>query len=306
MPDQRPLKLLFVINPRSGSRKERHFQWGRQPVNWEEEIKDYLKDTPHQYEIYHVSANDDRKSIHHRIARFQPDRIASVGGDGTLKMIAEAVYENNIPICIFPAGSANGMAREVGMPDTVSGCMDILLHGVVKLIDTISINEHLCIHLSDIGINAQLVKYFEENDMRGKMGYAKEIFRVLWRKRLMDVSIKSRERNIKRTAFMVVIANASQYGTGARINPLSNVHDGLFEVVILRKLSLTELLKMLFYNRNFNPKKTEIFQADSLHITLKKKIHFQVDGEYLGKTRSITATVNQNALKLIFPKHTSI
>lgn len=303
MPEQPSLKLLFVINPKSGIRKDVHFKWGKQPINWEEEINTYLKNTPHLYRIYHVSTGDDRNFITYLIERFQPDRIAAVGGDGTLKMVTEAMQGMDIPICVFPAGSANGMAREIGMPYTVAECMKVLLEGEAKPTDTISINEkHLCIHLSDIGMNAQLVKYFEENDMRGKMGYAKEIFRVLWRKRLMDVTIKSRERSIKRTAFMVVIANAGQYGTGARINPLSNIHDGMFEVIILRKLSIIELLKMLFYNRNFNPDKTEIFQANSLQITVKKKVYFQVDGEYLGKTKSISATVNHHALRLIFPK----
>jgi diacylglycerol kinase family enzyme len=142
--------------------------------------------------------------------------------------------------------------------------------------------------------------------MRGKMGYAKEILRVLWKTRLMDVEIKSNNKKLKRTAFMVVIANASKYGTGARINPIGDVHDGLFEVVILRKLSLTELLKMLFFNRKFNPKKTELLQADQLDIKVKKKVYFQVDGEYLGKTQSIHAVAKPKSFLLVFPKKQAI
>ena len=75
-----------------------------------------------------------------------------------------------------------------------------------------------------------------------------------------------------------------------------------FEVVILRKLSIIELLKMLFLNRPFNPKKTELLQADALTIEVKKRAYFQIDGEYLGKTRKIHARIQRHALLLIFPK----
>ncbi|HTN47520.1 MAG TPA: diacylglycerol kinase family protein [Flavipsychrobacter sp.] len=301
MPNQQPLKLLFIYNPISGGHHEQSI-WTPNPIQWEEQIISYLDGLPHSYTVFKTTAQNDHQSIRAIVKKISPDRIAAIGGDGTLKMVVEATKDIDIPICIFPAGSANGMARELQMPLTAEGCMEVLLTGTVKPVDAILINQsHLCIHLSDIGINAQLVKYFEENDIRGKWGYAKEIFRVLWRRRLMNVQITSEKHSIQRKAFMVVIANASQYGTGARINPLGNVHDGIFEVVILRKLSITELFKMLFLNRKFNPEKTEVLQAQRLHIEVKRKIYFQVDGEYLGKTKSITAEVKPHIVKLIFP-----
>lgn len=303
MPDTQSLKILFVHNPKSGGKRKTGKRWLGNKSNWEIGIRQHLKHTPHKYEIYNINSSVDKQSVRYWIEKIKPDRLVAVGGDGTVKLVAEAAEGLDVPICIFPAGSANGMAKEIGMPNDVDDCMKVLLEGEIKSIHAILINEqHLCIHLSDIGINAQLVKYFEENDMRGKWGYAKEIARVLWRKRLMDVDIDSGHRRVKRKAFMVVIANASTYGTGAKINPLGNVHDQLFEVIILRKLSVTELMKMLFYNRKFNPKKTEIFQADRLEIRVKKRVYFQVDGEYLGKTDAITARVKPNALQLIFPK----
>lgn len=302
MPEQEVLKLLFILNPNAGSRKHSKRKWLHSFINWETEIRAYLKNTSHQFQLYNITSDHEHESIKYWAEKLQPDRVVVVGGDGTVKLVVEAIAETGIPICIFPGGSANGMAKEIGMPQEVAGCMKILFQGKPQTIDTICINEkHLCVHLSDIGINAQLVKYFEENDMRGKWGYAKEIFRVLWRKRLMDVEIVSRQRKIIRQAFMVVLANASSYGTGARINPLSNVRDGIFEVVILRKLSLTELFKMLFYNRKFNAKKTEIFQAEAVAIKVKRRVYFQIDGEYLGKTKKITAVIKHNAVNIIFP-----
>ena len=293
MPDSAPKRFLFVLNPVAG---------GRHKADWESGIRDYFRQLPFKFEIYNTTGRDDRESLRYWIKSWNPDAVIAVGGDGTVKLVAEAILLSNIPLCIFPAGSANGMARELKMPATLEECCRILLTGEARPVDVIRINgDNICIHLSDIGMNAQLVKYFEENDVRGKLGYAREIFRVLWKKRLMELSITRGNSTLLRNAFMVVLANASMYGTGARINPLGDLNDGLFEVVILRKLSLTELFKMLFLNRPFNPDKTELLQADRLSIAVKKSAYFQVDGEYMGKTRTVSAQIERSALRLIFP-----
>lgn len=287
------LKILFVLNPKAG---------GKHKANWETGIRQYFKASAHKFEIYNTTGKNDLESICFWLLDWKPDKVVAVGGDGTMKLVAQALLGTNIPLCIFPAGSANGMARELNMPKHIEDCWQVLFHGTVRGTDIIRINgNEVCIHLSDIGLNAQLVKYFEENDVRGKLGYAKEVFRVLWRKRLMQLSITKGSVTLMRNAFMVVVANASMYGTGARINPIGSLHDGLFEVVILRKLSLLELLKMLFLNRPFNPKKTELLQAESLTIEVKKKAYFQIDGEYLGKTRKVHAQIERGALQIIFP-----
>ncbi len=281
------------MNPVSG---------GRHKASWESGVRDYFRHSQHKFEIYNTNGKNDQESLRYWVERWQPDKVIAVGGDGTLKLVAEVLLGSDIPICIFPAGSANGMARELGLPLSLEKCWEVLFEGIAKRVDVIRINnKNICIHLSDIGLNAHLVKYFEENDVRGKIGYAKEVFRVLWRRRLMYLSITRGSITLKRKAFMVVLANASMYGTGARINPIGSLHDGLFEVVILRKLSVIELLKMLFFNRPFNPRKTELLQAESLTIEVRKRAYFQVDGEYIGKTDEIKAEIVRNALSLVFP-----
>lgn len=203
---------------------------------------------------------------------------------------------------ILPAGSANGMATELNIPDDPSSALQIILNGEVKAGDVIKINDKdICLHLGDLGINAQIVKYFEEGTLRGKLGYAKVLLKALIRKRLMHVRILSKDNEITRQAFMVVLANASKYGTGALINPDGNLYDGMFEVVIVRKLALSEFLKMFFKFKRLNPKKVEIFHAQSIAIDTSHKVHFQVDGEYRGKVNHLYAKILPGVLKLILP-----
>jgi diacylglycerol kinase (ATP) len=292
-----PEKLLFVINPKSG---------GKEKTDHENAIVDYFKSLPHQVEYFELSNNNDSRRLASTIKKLRPDKVIAVGGDGTVTMVAKAVQETRIVMGIIPAGSANGMAAELQIPETVTDALDIILHGEVKKVDLININDQVCLHLSDIGLNARLIKYFEEGNMRGKMGYAKVALKVLSRKQHMQVIIKVKGEVIQRAAFMVVLANASKYGTGAVINPEGSLYDGLFEVVIIRRLNVWEILKMWFKPKPFNPRNIEIVKAESVSIVTGHRVHFQVDGEYIGKVRKVNASILPGVLNIVLPKEKDI
>ncbi|MEO6219112.1 MAG: diacylglycerol kinase family lipid kinase, partial [Ginsengibacter sp.] len=175
-----------------------------------------------------------------------------------------------------------------------------VVNGMIKCCDVIKINgKDICFHLSDLGLNARLVKYFDESRLRGMWGYARMVIKVLWRKKLLDAHIVADDLDMNTRAYMIVVANASKYGTGAVINPEGVVHDGKFEIVIVRKLSLSELFKMFWSYKNLNPKKVEIFQTREATITTKRDTHFQVDGEFKGKVNKVTAQIISSQLNLI-------
>jgi YegS/Rv2252/BmrU family lipid kinase len=296
VPSTHKLNILFVFNPVSGGQPKSH---------WESFIVSQLKTDIHDFEIYHTTGKNDKESIRHYIKTIKPDRVVAAGGDGTLKMVAEILAGTGIPLGIIPAGSANGMARELGIPFTPEECLDVILNGEIRKIDAVRINTHdLCLHLSDIGMNAQLVKYFEERGIRGKLGYVRGIFKMLLRRRLLQVTISDGKNVWQREAFMVVIANASMYGTGAMINPDGDLSDGLFEIVIVKRMSPGTVLKMFLQRRSFNKEKLEILQVQSVDIEVQHRAYFQVDGEYKGKMKRIKARIEKQVLSVIVPPAT--
>jgi diacylglycerol kinase family enzyme len=168
--------------------------------------------------------------------------------------------------------------------------------------DAIKINEEeLCFHLSDVGMNALLVKYFENSKKRGLWGYGQSLFKMLWNKRRMRVSITTDSGEIKRKAYMVVLANAEQYGTGAVINPDGDVSDGCFEVVVVRRLHLVSIVKAVFRRKTFNPKKIEVIRTKTAVLRFQQRAPFQVDGEYVGKIASLNARVLPGIVNIILP-----
>lgn len=293
MQNPQPLKLLFVINPISGG-KEKH--------DWENSIREYFKGKPHHVEFYLLTGTDDKRSVQHHIESINPDRVVAVGGDGTVKMLAELLKETTMALGILPAGSANGMAKELGIPLAAEEALNIVIDGDCKKIDVIKINdEEICIHVSDIGLNAMLVKQFEKSEKRGMWSYGKAIFKALWQIKKMKVTIKTDDANVTRDAYMVALANARKYGTGANINPDGNVADGKFEVVVVRKLNVFEITKAIITDRSFHPQRIEVFSTRNLELNTRRKTYFQIDGEYKGKVANIKARLLPQIIMVMVP-----
>lgn len=293
MPEENSSTILFIINPISG---------GSTKTDWEAAIRAYFAPSKHSIEFFELKGVNDSDSIHSQIEKIKPAKVVAVGGDGTVSLVAKQVLGTPIILGILPAGSANGMAKELKIPESINEALDIIVNGTVKNADVIRINKDLiCLHLSDIGLNAQLIKHFEEGKLRGKLGYATKVLKTLWTKSTMRVKIKIKDKEISMKALMVVLANASKYGTGAVINPVGNLYDGQFEVVIMKRLDVSELFKMWFRPKTFNPSKIRLFPATSVSIKTSGKVHFQVDGEYLGKVNSVEASIFAGQLKLIVP-----
>jgi diacylglycerol kinase (ATP) len=289
------LKILFVINPVSGAKKK---------INWETVIRNYFKNLPHSIEFYILSDKEDTGSLEYWIEKLQITRIVAVGGDGTVALLAKQLIGKEIIMGILPAGSANGMAKELHIPEIAASALDIIINGTVKCCDVIKINEtDICLHLSDFGLNARLIKYFDETRLRGMWGYARMVIKVLWRKKLLNAHIIADNLDLEISAYMVVIANASKYGTGAVINPSGNVSDGIFEIIIVRKLSFSQLFRMFLSYQNFDPKDVEVFKTRTATITTWRQTHFQVDGEYKGKIDKVTAEIIHTQLKLLVKNH---
>lgn len=287
------LQFLFIVNNNSGT---------SQATTWGRIISDFLNDKEVTFQIYDLPEHFTIAQIKDHIKKAAPLTIIAVGGDGTVTMLANIIAGSDVVLGILPAGSANGTAKELGIPENTMEALSIILNNKIKNCDLIKINEiSYCLHLSDVGLNAQLIKHFDEGKLRGKLGYALVILKTLWHREKMQIAVKVNNIEVRRDAFMVVLANATKYGTGAVINPEGSLNDGLFEVIIVKKLSLGPILKMLIKPGIFNPKKIEIIPSTSVSINMKRRMHFQIDGEYQGKIKHVTARICPGFLKIIVP-----
>jgi diacylglycerol kinase (ATP) len=254
---------------------------------------------------YLTSGDDDTSKIQALYEKYKPKRIIIAGGDGTIKMVAEATESYDVIFGILPAGSSNGLAVDLDLMKTLDENLEIAFHNNYVELDTIVINDQKCLHLSDLGLNAELVKNYEKSKTRGKWGYFLQIVNTLVDSdNPFKAVVITDDKIIECEARMIVIANSQKYGTGIVINPEGVMYDGKFELVILKNLDLMIFAEIIMGNMPLNREDIEIVSVDKATITTNVPVSFQVDGEYCGKETELKISISPHKIKVAIPDGT--
>lgn len=252
--------------------------------------------------VFETTGKNDEEKIQKLQEDNDAERIIVVGGDGTIKMVAEAIQDHNVILGIIPGGSANGLSVDLNLPDELEENLKIAFRNDYMEMDMVSINGKKSLHLSDIGINAELVRNYENSNVRGKLGYALQAINTLTGlKEPFIAKIQTKNRTVETEARMVVIANSQKYGTGVTINPDGVMNDGKFEIVILKNLDLIVFGKILSGNMPIESGDVEIISTDKATITTNVPVSFQVDGEYCDEVSKLEVEILPNQMKLAIP-----
>ena len=285
--------MLLVVNPISGGVDKSEFI---------EAVTHFAAKENWNLILFKTSGEDDVSKVRTLFKRYKPKRIIIVGGDGTIKMVAEATESQDVILGILPAGSANGLAVDLGLMKTLEENIEIAFCNNHIELDTIVINNQKCFHLSDLGLNAELVKNYEKSTIRGKWGYFLQAINTL-----MDIgqpftaTITVANQTIECEARMIVIANSKKYGTGIVINPDGVMNDGKFELVILKNLDLMIFGEIILGNMPLNQEDIEILSTDKATIKTNFPVSFQIDGEYCGTETELDIKISSSKIKVAIP-----
>ncbi len=286
--------ILLVVNPIAGdSDKENIINLVRSET---------LSQNLH-LEIFKTTGKDDKEAIIDIIKKTNPARVLVAGGDGTISMVAKCIYGKNIILGIIPAGSANGMAVNLGLPNELQEQVSIALSENVLKIDVVFIDDRLCLHIADLGINAELIKNYESSSIRGKLGYFLQSFPTIFNSESpFEFTIETDEGVVQESGILLAIANANKFGTGANINPNGKINDGKFEILVFKNLDFIEILKTTQDNPEMSPDFVRVISTNKAKITNKTLVPFQIDGEFIGQVQYSNVIIMPESLLITVPK----
>ncbi|TDD93765.1 diacylglycerol/lipid kinase family protein [Flavobacterium cellulosilyticum] len=286
-------KFLIVVNPVSG---------GIDKTSFIDVVSDFASNENINIIVYETTMIKDISKIRMLYLKHLPERIIVLGGDGTIKMVAEAIEKYDVILGIVPVGSSNGLAVDLDLMKSLEENLYIAFYNDFIALDTIVLNDQKCFHLSDLGINAELVKNYEKSNLRGKWGYFIQAINTL-----LDLGdpftakITVNGKTIESEARMIVIANSQKYGTGVVINPNGIMNDGLFELVILKRLDLMIFGEIIMGNMTLMPDKIEIISTNKAVITTNYPVSFQIDGEYCDLVTKLEISISPYKIKVAIP-----
>lgn len=285
--------ILMVVNPISGDVDKAEFI---------QEAKFFSDAVNLRFVLYETTGKNDEDSIRKLCELHNPERVLVAGGDGTIKMVAEALTDFDIIIGILPAGSANGLSVDLNLPSSLPELLKIAFNNEAMEMDMISINGKKSMHLSDLGLNAELIKNYESGSTRGKLGYALQTFSTLSEmKEPFSAVIFANDKEVKVTARIIIIANSQKYGTGVTVNPNGKMDDGKFEIVIIKNLDLFVFGQIITGNMPLDSEDVLIISTDKATITTKDPIPFQIDGEYIGEEQKLDIIILNKQMKIAVP-----
>ena len=286
--------ILLVINPIAGGTD-------KQPII--KAFKERVAAQNDESQVYETTGKNDKEAIQELVSSKQPDRILISGGDGTIREVADAIKGASVTIGLLPSGSANGLATNFDIPEHLDKQLAIALGEEYIDMDLLDIDGYTCLHIADLGVNAQLVENYEKSEIRGKLGYLIQAFPTLLNKDFpFKVSIDCDGKIYQEEGILIGIANANKFGTGASINPTGKMDDGVFEVLVFKNFSVKGILETFYDDAHLDPDFVKVIPCKTVKITAEKPIAFQIDGEFMGKKETIHAKMTSDKLRIAIPK----
>jgi len=291
------MKPLFVFNRRSGRRRN---------LDVPAIIREHYDLTNADYELF---ACDAKKDLDELVARAQRDRfdvLFAVGGDGTVHELAKRLIGTEIALGIVPTGSGNGFARHVGLPMATRKTLAASQTGRIVTIDTATVNGIPFVGVMGAGFDAAVAHRFGAT--RGLRNYVREGIAEFMRYKPAEYEIEIDGKTMRRRAFVMTVANSSQYGNNARIAPIASLQDGLLDLVAIADVSLWSALPLIV--RLFNGtmhRAANATAAQGARIVIRRESEgpAHLDGEPVILGAELDVRVVPNSLRVLIPAGTN-
>lgn len=289
------MSIAFIINPVAGGSRA---DVGRSRAVLASAVAD-ADGTP--AEVFLTERRGHARTLAQAAVRRGVTRVIAWGGDGTVSEVASALAFSPAALGIVPAGSGNGLARELGIARRPAEAIAHAIRAEPRAIDVGELGGRLFVNLAGIGFDAYVASAFDaqSSQRRGFVMYAGITARALRTYSPMRYSITTGEGRNDVRAVLVTIANSAQFGNGARIAPGARVDDGLLDLVVVTEQARWRTvcqLPRLFTGTVDRVPGCSIRRITQATIESERPILFHVDGEPVQGGTSLRAHVHPRAL----------
>ena len=287
--------ILFIINPISGGKDKLKIpaiidaKLDRSKFNPNFSFTEYIG---HAAEIAEEAANKNF------------DIIVAVGGDGTINEIAGKVMQQHKVLGIVPFGSGNGLARFLKIPMNTEKSIEVINALNVKKIDTGTFNEKFFFNMAGMGFDAHISSVFVGHKTRGLGGYVKLGLKEMINYQPETYHLLIDGVSYTRKAFVVSVANSSQYGNNAHVSPKASVTDGLLDVCIVKSFPLYKIPVLAYQMLSATTDRSsmvEIIRGKNIQISRPSDGAIHIDGEPYFMGKEIAVSVSPLSLDVIVP-----
>lgn len=270
-------RALVIANPIAGNAR------GKRRA---EELSSALTAAGLEVDLHLTSGRGDAPQ---RLARLEPevDLLVVVGGDGSVGEVLSATPPG-LPVAVHPMGTANVLSLDLRLPRNVAGTVAMVLAGKSTLIDVADVNGRLSFLVTGVGIDGVIVRAIDEarTGSISKLTYVKASLRHLLRYKAPRLTVEIDGELLPDEYAWVLVSNMIGYGGFMKLSPDRKLDDGLYEVFLFPRGSLTALIGYGLRGivRHLPGGDCRMLRARSVRIDSDTATPYEVDGDFGGET----------------------
>ncbi|MFD2169798.1 diacylglycerol kinase [Tumebacillus lipolyticus] len=217
------------------------------------------------------------------------DYVIAAGGDGTINEVVNGLsdMEYRPTLGVLPAGTTNDLARALCLPRDLKKACEIIVGRHAMPMDVGRIGDGYFINIAGCGRLTELT-YEVPSKLKthlGQLAYYVKGLEKLPGLKSIHLDIDSPDFAYEGKAMLCLIANSNSVGGFEKLAPNAKLHDGLFDVILVKQLSLPELVtlaRLALKGQHVNSDRVVYFQTETLTISSPDLVELNLDGEFGG------------------------
>lgn len=287
-----PAKALLLINPHSRNGSDTDIQGGI------ELLRSAGTDVI-------VKMIDDSATVSQLIESLHNDvqLVIIGGGDGTINSALSALYRFKLRLGILPLGTANDLARSLGIPADIDEAFKIIYENNYCKTNLGIVNGKYFFNVAHIGLGVKVTEELTP-DLKKKWGvfsYLKAIFSAFKNQKKFYLTLKTAEQNHRLRSIQLAVGSGRYYGGGNIIDEDSEIDDGLLRLYSLYPLTFWQLLScapLLRFGKHKQIRRTFTLSGKEIEIITAPPLEIHADGEHISQTPAVFKVIPQ-ALEVI-------
>ena len=297
MTDAHTKRLFAVINPVAGSCDAATVQ---------DALHRACTSVGLDCECYLTTGDDDISAIVRQAIEHGCCRVVAAGGDGTVAAVASVVAEYPVPLAVLPVGTANLLAREMGIPLELEAACELAVNGQYRRrLDAMKIRQQLFFSHVSLGVYSKSAEKTSPAAKRyfRRIAYIWNALPELLGKRSWRFTLTIDGQTSHPRASFIMIANVGGLGAGdLRWGPEIEPDDGEVDICIVHARSLWDYAVLgwhvLSHRHREAPKLTYLRARQNVQIKTRKRVPVRGDGEIVGQS-TLDLTILPQAIAVI-------
>lgn len=217
------------------------------------------------------------------------DLVVIGGGDGTLNAAVDTLVETNLPLGILPLGTANDLARTLGIPNSLPEASKIIAKGQTRRIDLGWVNGKHFFNVASLGLSVKITQRLTNEVKRrwGVFAYAFTALQVVFESRPFSAEIRLHGKSIQVKTVQIAVGNGRYYGGGMTVAPDASIDDqrlDLYSLEIQHWWEIISLLPAMRQGRHIHSQNVRALHGQEIEVYTRKPRSINTDGEITTRT----------------------